>query len=218
MRNTGEQVEYLPLLRKKCDSQRLSECWQNNSKGKQRIWLKIKFSSNVDIRTRNRWLHTGDILEPSITTAYAVLYYGGKSYYVGKWPIGGSHICSFKLTSEICQLPVLALIHSVEWHQAEGKSIKISSSFTVFCQTSLVISQQRVTVYDNANAHSALRTELNSLSVSVSIFTNDVNNQYIAEVPERPSCCLLFVEAALTKLWFFVSLLPFHMYCTCHGE
>lgn len=69
---------------------------------------------------------------------------------------------------EICQW--LALIHSVEWHKAEGNSTKISSSFTVFCQTSLVITKQRVTVYDNAHTHLALRTELNSLSVSVSIF------------------------------------------------
>lgn len=79
-------------------------------------------------------------------------------------PVVLLHIFSFKLTSEICQL--LALIHSVEWHQAEGNSTKISSSFTVFCQTSLVISQQRVTVYENAHAHSALRTELKSLSLS----------------------------------------------------
>lgn len=131
-------------------------------------------------------------------------------------PVVLLHIFSFKLNSEICQ--VLALINSVEWHQAEGKRTKVSSSFTVFCQTSLVLSQQRVTVYDNAHTHSALRTELNYLSVSVSIFTNDVNNQNIAEVPERRSCCLLFVEATLTKFWFCVSLLPFHMYCTCHGE
>lgn len=106
----------------------------------------------------------------------------------------------------------------MEWHQAEGKSSKISSSFTVFCQTSVVINQQRVTIYDYAHAHLAFRTELNSLSVSVSIFTNDVNNQNIVEGPERPSCCLFFVEATLTKLWFYVSLLPFHMYCTCYGE
>lgn len=88
---------------------------------------------------------------------------------------------------------------------------------SLLSDNSLVISQQTVIVYDNAHARSALRTELDSHTVPVSIFTNDVNSQNNTEDPQRPSCCLHFIEATLSHFSFCVSLLP-HVTCTGHGQ